>query len=256
MKSKAIFVWAGMASAVLAGVGLAQHAADGPQGSAAAARGGPFGFAAYGAFQRMVHARDFSAKVRLQAVMSAGATDAVGAAEELRAEITIIDGKLLVTYGTPCATCGPSISESASLLASARVQQWNKPVALSTDLAGQALDDFIVAQAKLAGLDVAQPFPVRMKGTLVAVRMHLLQGVNPEFKGHGGGHKFARQEVIAADRVEGEVVGFYAPSALQGVITHPGEPFHYHWVDGGRTRTAHLDTFGMTKGSTLLLPRQ
>ena len=50
--------------------------------------------------------------------------------------------------------------------------------------------------------------------------------------------------------------GFYAPPALQGVITHGGDFFHSHYVDAQRTTTAHLDSFGIAAGSTLMLPKQ
>jgi alpha-acetolactate decarboxylase len=66
----------------------------------------------------------------------------------------------------------------------------------------------------------------------------------------------ALQEDIKIASITGEVIGFYAPEALLGIVTHPGEPFHYHWVDTARTKTAHLDAFGMAKGSTSILPKR
>jgi hypothetical protein len=126
---------------------------------------------------------------------------------------------------------------------------------MPSDLVGKDLDSFIIASAKAAGLDLDRPFPGRLKGSLISVRMHVVRGANPGFKGHGSTHPMADQEDVAAERIDGEVVGFYAPQGAQGIITHPGEPFHYHWVDGARTRTAHLDAFGMAKGAMLVLPQ-
>lgn len=122
------------------------------------------------------------------------------------------------------------------------------------DLSGSALDAFIVEKAREAGLDLDHGFPLRMAGPLIDVKMHVLSAANPQFKEHGSGHAMAEQQEIATSRIEGHVVGFYAPPALQGVITHPGDAFHYHWVDAARTRTAHLDTFGMARGTLLMLP--
>jgi hypothetical protein len=256
---------------LVAGLAAAQQRQ--PENTGAPAHGGPtapnapFAVTVYGAFQRMVHARDFGPKVQLNSVLHAGATEAVGAASGLRGEITVIDGTLLVSYGTPCRTCGPTGEDHATLLASAKVATWHPAIALPSDLSGRALDDWIVAQARQVGLDVAKPFPVRLKGMLVDVRMHVLIKANPGFNGSGrgsshgsgsgsgAGAKMAEQDTITAERIEGEVVGVYAPAAAQGVITHPGEPFHYHWVDSARTRTAHLDAFGMARGAQLVLPR-
>jgi alpha-acetolactate decarboxylase len=127
-------------------------------------------------------------------------------------------------------------------------------VQLPSDLHGKALEAHIVARANETGLDTARPSPVRMKGTLFKVNMHIIAAFNPSFKGHGSGHAMAEQEDIAVESIEGEVVGFYAPPTIQGTFTHPGEPFHFHWVDSGRTRTAHLDAFGMRAGALLQLP--
>jgi hypothetical protein len=259
-------------SAVLAQhAGQKEHQGSGGHGRAAGQEytaqpnfTGPFNIAVHGAFQRMVQQKDYAAKVALKEILDARQTDAVGAASELRGEITAIDGKLLLTYGKPCPTCPAAEVEQATLLASAKVKAWQQPVVLPSDLAGSALDGFIMARAKQAGIDVTKPFPIRLKGTLVDVKMHVISAPNPAFKGHGhapahgagGGHGgMALQDDISAKSIEGEVVGFYAPAHAQGVITHPGEPFHYHWVDLARTRTAHLDAFGMSKGASLLLPR-
>lgn len=216
---------------------------------------GPFSLAVYGAFRRMIQLQDFAPKVQLKSVMHSGATEAIGAASGLRGEITVIAGKLLLTYGNPCPSCGAPGDDHATLLAAAKISSWQEPVAIASNLSGSALDGFIIARAKETGLDVSKPFPIRMKGTLSGVRMHVIRAFNPGFKGHGSGHAMADQEDIEAERIEGEVVGFYAPPSAQGIITHPGEPFHYHWVDMKRTRTAHLDAFGMLAGATLLLPK-
>lgn len=243
---------------------LGQPAAPGRPAS------GPFAFSVYGAFQRMMHAQDFSSKAQLGAVMQGGATEAVGAVSGLRGEITAIDGKLLVTYGAPCATCGHPGEDSATLLATAKVAAWHHPIKLPSNLTAKALDDFIIAEAKKAGLDMNKPFPIRMTGTLTGVKMHVLRGPGGPAKGHSSGHAAAQaarhatghrmghgaidQTDIAAERIDGTVVGFYAPAPLQGIVTHPGDPFHYHWVDAARTKTAHLDVFGMQAGAELQLP--
>ena len=215
----------------------------------------PFQLVVYGAFWRMMHLQDYSPKVRLSSVMDAGVTEAVGAAAGLRGEITAIGGKLLLSYGASCQACGDPGSDDATLLVGARVTAWHPPIVLPSDLAGQELGTFIIERAKAAGLDTAKPFPLRITGTLLGVKMHVLRGAGSRSHGQGSGHPAADRQDIAAGRTEGEVVGFHAPEPLRGVITHPGEAFHYHWVDLDRTRTTHLDAFGMSKGAVLLLPK-
>jgi hypothetical protein len=217
---------------------------------------GPFAVRVFGAFRDMMQKKDHGSKVELGAILVSPDTEAVGALSELRGEITITSGKPLVSYGSNCSDCPPPHGEKATLLITSRVSSWLAPIPLPESLAGHELDRFIVQQAKGAGLDTSKPFPVRMTGTLTNVAMHVIKASNPQFGGHGSGQPMALQEDIKASSIEGHVVGFYAPEHLIGVITHPGEPFHYHWVDADRTRTAHLDAFGMVKGAMLLLPKQ
>lgn len=251
-----------LAAAVLAPLGFAaaQHGQQKGQIQKETAspvdEGTPFDFKVFGAFRDMMQKKDHGPKVGLDAIMAHGTTDAVGALSDLRGEVTLIGGRPVITYGVPCSSCPPTQSEKATLLAAARVSVWTAPIALPADLAGHALDRYIIEQANKAGLDMMKPFPVRLKGTLTNVAMHVIRASNPLFGGHGTGEPMALQEDIKAGSVEGEVVGFYAPEALLGIVTHPGEPFHYHWLDTGRTRTAHLDAFGMAKGAQLLLPKQ
>lgn len=252
----------GLAMIATVGLARAQHHPAPPRGHSSAQHVDPagihqpFAFSVYGAFRDMMQKKDYTPKVELGKLLSQGATDAVGAASGLRAEITIIDNKLLVSYGDPCLNCPPAHSETATLLVAGKVSAWSDPIPLPADLTGHALDRFIIEQAGKAGLDMSQPFPIRIKGTLTNVAMHVIKAANPKFGGHGSGQPMALQEDIKAASIDGAVVGFYAPEALRGIVTHPGEPFHYHWVDTARTKTAHLDAFGIAMGSTLMMPKR
>lgn len=204
----------------------------------------------------MVRKQDYALKAVLGEVKALGATDAVGALTGLRGEITMIDGRFVVSYGGGCANCPPAHTETATLLAAGKVTEWSRPIVIPADLSGKVLDDFIIAQAKSAGFDMSRPFPVRLKGTLVDVAMHIIEAPNPGFAGHGSKVPMAKQDEYKHPNLTGEVVGFYAPADMQGVLSHSGEPFHFHWVDDQHTRTAHLDAFGMLKGAMLSLPKR
>jgi acetolactate decarboxylase len=215
----------------------------------------PFGFKAYGVFSRMITQRNYLAVVALKDAADARATDAVGAVSGLRGEISMIEGRLIVSYGADCgAACPAASSETATLLATASAQHW-RPVAIDKDLDAKAVETFIRAQAKANGLDDNKPFPFRINGAITDFVMHVNAAPNPRFKGHGSFDEMAVTGLAKGPRLAGSVVGFYAPPALQGVITHGGDFFHSHYVDEARTTTAHLDSFGIAAGSTLLLPR-
>lgn len=238
---------------------VAQHhgGAPAPQAEAQTA-GGPMGLfsvRAYGQFRLFMQKQDYTPKIGLGAARAVNPTDAVGALSELRGEISMIDGRYIVSYGGGCSTCRPPHEEQAGLLGTARVNTWHEAVLLPAKLEGKALDEFIIAQAKAKGIDTDKPFPLRLSGQLVNVKMHVIEAPNAGFTGHGSGIPMAKQDEFAHERIAGLVVGFYAPRSIFAVLTHPGEPFHFHWIDEGRKRTAHLDAFGMEKGASLLLPK-
>jgi len=216
----------------------------------------PFGFKAYGVFSRMITQRNYLPVVALKDAVDSRATDAVGAVSGLRGEISVIEGRLIVSYGVDCgAACPVTTSETATLLATASAQHW-RAVAIDKDLDAKAVEAFIRSQAKASGLDENKPFPFRINGAITDFVMHVNAAPNPRFKGHGSFDEIAVTGLAKGPRLAGSVVGFYAPPALQGVITHGGDYFHSHYVDAQRTTTAHLDSFGVAAGSTLMLPMQ
>ena len=216
----------------------------------------PFGFKAYGVFSRMITERKYLPVAVLKDAADGRTTDAVGAVSGLRGEISVIEGRLIVSYGIDCAAaCPAAASETATLLATASAQHW-RSVAIDKDLDAKATETFIRAQAKANGLDEHKPFPFRINGAITDFVMHVNAAPNPRFKGHGSFDEMAVTGLAKGPRLAGSVVGFYAPPPLQGVITHMGDYFHSHYVDEKRTTTAHLDSFGIAAGSTLMLPRQ
>ena len=215
-----------------------------------------FGFKAYGVFSRMITQRNYLPVVALKDATDGRATDAVGAVSGLRGEISMIERRLIVSYGVDCgAACPAAASETATLLATASVQHW-QAVAIDKDLDAKATESFIRAQARASGLDENKPFPFRIAGAITDFVMHVNAAPNPRFKGHGSFDEMAVTGLAKGPRLAGSVVGFYAPPPLQGIITHGGEFFHAHYVDEQRTTTAHLDTYGVAASSTLLLPKQ
>jgi acetolactate decarboxylase len=215
----------------------------------------PFGFKAYGVFRKMITERNYLPVVKLKDAVVGHATDAVGAVSGLRGEISVIEGRLIVSYGADCATACPSaMTETATLLATAAVRNW-RPIRIEKDLDAKATETFIREQAKAVGLDENKPFPFRINGAITNFVMHVNAAPNPRFKGHGSFDEMAITGLAKGPRLAGSVVGFYAPPPLQGVITHMGDFFHSHYVDEQKTTTAHLDSFGIAAGSTLMLPK-
>jgi acetolactate decarboxylase len=247
-----------IATAMIVAIGSLAQAQSGPHQPAVVAKSPeyPFGFKAYGVFRTMITERNYRPVVRLKEAFAGATTDAVGAVSGLRGEISMIDGHPIVAYGADCGRACPSAAaESATLLATAAVRNW-RSIPIEKDLDAKAAESFIREQARPNGLDETKPFPFRIHGAITDFVMHVNAAPNPRFSGHGSFDEMAITGLAKGPRLDGYVVGFYAPPALQGVITHMGDYFHSHYVDEKRTATAHLDTFGIAAGSTLFLPMQ
>src|SRR5262249_5294006 len=83
----------------------------------------PYDIETFGKFRRIMMAGAFSAKVRLDEAMARHPTTGVGALADARGEITIYNGKLIVSYGKTDST-GDANSESGALLAIGTVAEW------------------------------------------------------------------------------------------------------------------------------------
>jgi Spy/CpxP family protein refolding chaperone len=53
----------------------------------------------------------------------------------------------------------------------------------------------------------------------------------------------------------GQLVGVYSGDKLEGMITHPGEKFHLHYIDNDLKVSGHVDQYTVKAGSVLLLPK-
>jgi hypothetical protein len=128
---------------VLAGVAFAQHSLP----SGLPASNGPERFAVqtFGVFRDLMLRGDFGAKAMLGEVMSHSPSTGVGAVSGARGEITIDDGKLIVSYGKSNTHPAPH-AETAALLATAKVKEW-QTVRVVADVAPAALEAFLAQTA-------------------------------------------------------------------------------------------------------------
>lgn len=220
-------------------------------GAASAQPAAPHGFVAHGAFRDLVQRRDFTPKVALSRLRADAVTEAVGVLSGLRGEVTVIEGRQVISLG-PCPACAPA-PDSAALLVTARVTQWRSET-VSQDVPERALRAFVAERAQANGVDLGSAFPFRFRGVLSDVLMHVNGGPDPRFSGHGSPVPMAISDLYREARLEGELVGFHASPGMVGVISHAGDPIHCHWVSPARDATAHLDEFGLVAGGTLSFP--
>jgi len=212
----------------------------------------PFSIESFGAFRRLILAGDFSAQVTLSPVLAKRPTTGVGAVADARGEITIYDGRPIVSYGA----VGPhpaAEAEQAALLAVGTATAW-QTIPVSQDVAPEEIEPFLARTAGTHGLDPEGPFPFQIRGTLSSYVMHV--NIGPTNGPHGMGLPIALTREVKGDSLDGAVAGIYASRDLVGIVSHGGTRTHSHWVATDGSSTAHLDRWGLKAGATLSLPQR
>jgi hypothetical protein len=211
----------------------------------------PYDVETFGAFRSLILAGDFGAKVELEKVMGKHPVTGVGALADARGEITIHEGKLIVSYGKD----GPhptADAERAALLAVATVTSWQS-ITVERDIAPDDIDSFLAHVAGTHGLDPEGPFPFQIRGILAPYAMHV--NAAPTNGPHGMGEPIAITRDLKGDAIDGMVAGIYASRDLVGIVSHGGTRTHSHWISPDGQSTAHLDRWGLKSGATVLLPK-
>jgi hypothetical protein len=211
----------------------------------------PYNVETYGVFRNMMLSGDFSAKVRMGTAVTKHPTTGVGAVADAHGEITIYDGKLIVSYGKP-GTHPDANWEYAALLAMGTADDWQS-VTVDHDIAPSEVEASLAATAKAHGVDPNVSFPFEMRGTLLSYVMHV--NATPTDGPHGMGLPMAITIESKGDQIDGGVAGLYVSDDLMGIATHGGEHTHAHWVSADGASTAHLDHWGLKSGTVLLLPK-
>jgi hypothetical protein len=239
--------------AALAGAVLAQHATRGgplQAGGPPPVGPQPFGIETHGAFRDLIQRGDFAARTAMGQVMSRQPSTGVGAVSGARGEITIIDGRLIVSHGKPQSHQAAE-AETAALLATAKVREW-RAIPVTFDVAPEVLEAFLARAAKQHGLDPEKTFPFQLRGSFAPYVMHVNAG--PTGGPYGMGLPMAVTAQSKGEEIAGRVTGFHVSHSLVGIVTHHGERMHAHWVAPDGKATAHLDRWGIRAGTTLLLP--
>lgn len=238
---------------------------------ATAALAQSFNVQTFGNFKHMMQSGNTAAQVKLQDIRQTKGTWGVGALAGLKGEIILVDGSMLVTPGSDVQgkTTASKVTDEAVLWASAEVKQW-KEVVVPKNMTQAEFEAFVGQQAKLLNVNLDQPFPFRVQGNYTHLIWHVVTGEKEASNAsavpnqqdhsaagsHGGGHanNQSGQKVFRNPTLAGNLVGMYSGKALEGVISHPGERFHAHFIDAAQSVSGHVDQYNVQSGATLFLP--
>ena len=214
-------------------------------------------FESFGDFSRMMKTGDTTAKVKLFTLKVTPGTWGVGALEGLEGEIIEVDGRLLVTPGADVQghTRPASIQDNATLWVSAYVANWHK-ITVPFDMDSSQFEAFVQQQAQNYKLDLTQPFAVRVTGRFANLSWHVTSGEKApsEQTITRGNHQHANKRVFTEQQASGQLLGIYSGKKLEGIVSHPGQPFHLHYINDSLTVSGHVDDYKVKAKSWLWIP--
>ncbi len=182
----------------------------------------------------------------------------VGALENLRGEITIVDGEVWISEGA-AARAGTKrtrdASAKATVLFAAEVPEWTN-ISVEADVPAAELDVYIAEHAQRTGLDLNQPFPFVVEGGLRDLSLHVIAGECPMRARMQSVKLTSPPFELAAAESAGLLVGIFATDS-SGVLCHMGSRTHIHaTLEEGGDLTGHVESVGLARGAVLRLPRQ
>jgi len=218
----------------------------------------PFDLVAFGSFRRMNHTGDTQGQVKLAELPSGEGAWGVGALAGLVGEVVLHDGRLLVSRGQDHkGAVSPALpGDEAAIFVAARVRKWAYAT-VPADMDRARFEAFVVEEARAQGVDPEQPFPFLVDGRFPALTWHVVTGAANRGTGHGGGahaNQHAGMKVFEQPGASGRLVAFFSGTRLEGVVSHPGERLHVHYIDGARSASGHVDDFAVARGAVVRIP--
>lgn len=222
----------------------------------------PFSFTHYGNFKHMIHTGDDRGNIKLSDLPQQEKTWGLGALAGRKGEIIQIDGKILVSPGSDLTgkILPHDQNEQAFLFASGQVQKWYD-VSVPADMDQSQFEVFILEEAKRLGLSTDRPFVFRLQGQYPQLRWHVVTGKKTQAMAeqkhsHDANVKthHVEKHIFNHQDIRGQLIGVYSSPQLEGVVTHPNEYFHAHYIDEESKFSGHVEAYSVAKGTILKLP--
>ena len=210
-----------------------------------------------GALRNIMHKGDLSAKCNLKDFENLKGLYALGAVEDLKGEILILDG---VSYISSCEikdtvkinTIKNTFDAQAALFVYTQVNNWidiKIPFDVKTY---QQLEEFIQSEAKHQGLDIEKPFPFLVEGNFDSFDWHVIDWKEGDMEHSHEKHIQAGLHGTK-NSTKGEVLGFYS-NKHHAIYTHHTTNMHLHIITDDNQLVAHVDDLMMGDHNSLRLP--
>jgi acetolactate decarboxylase len=208
----------------------------------------------HGALRNIMHEGDISAKADLFDLRDNNHLYALGAIENLKGEIqifdskpynsSVIDGKLLFDS---------SFLKKATLLVYASVDAWTE-IGIPDDVKTyEALEKFLERKARENGINIDEPFPFLLQGTVRSCDWHVIDWEEGDMEHNHEKHKSSGLNGEINDR-QVEMLGFYS-NYHHAVFTHHSTNMHIHLKTADNKIAGHVDDLILGNEMLLKLPK-
>ncbi|MCZ4409148.1 acetolactate decarboxylase [Cryomorphaceae bacterium 1068] len=207
----------------------------------------------HGALKNMMHKGDISAQANLADFRDEAHLYALGAVENLKGEILILDGEPYITSAEgQNLTLDHSFDHKATLLVYASVNEWTShsiPKEVSTY---EDLESHIEKVAKENGINTDEPFPFLINGMAETADWHVINWKDGDTE-HSHEKHIKSGAYGTLSNQEVEILGFYSRSH-HAIFTHHTTNMHLHVRATDNSTLGHLDGLALSPGMTLKLP--
>lgn len=207
----------------------------------------------YGALFKFMHEGDVSAKVALNKFSDKPHFYGLGALENLKGEIMVLDGKPFISKVTDK---GVGVEESwdykAALFVGTTVKKWDNEGIPMRIITMNDLQNFVKEQANRRGIDTTEAFPFMVTGMFKEVSWHVISWKDGDTEHTHEKHINSGAQDTKFDAT-GRIIGFYSPKHHR-IFTHHSTNMHMHIKMDEPAIAGHVDNITFDGKGLLFLP--
>ena len=206
-----------------------------------------------GVLKNMMQKGDITAKADLDSLRNRQNLYALGALENLKGEILIMNSQPYISYvDEGQLIVDGNFDHKATLLVTATVSKW-KTVTIPEEITSHdELEAYIESAAKENGIDVHAPFPFLLAGKPSSFDWHVINWKEGDTEHSHEKHVTSGPHGVLTNQ-EIEILGFYSDSH-HAVFTHHTTNMHMHFLLDDGSNAGHVDDILLGQGMKLMLP--
>lgn len=206
-----------------------------------------------GALKNIMHMGDLSAQADLLDFENTENLYAIGALENLKGEILILDGEPYISSVRDSKMIlSNKLDHKAALLVYATVENWIEHEIPDSIVTYSELEKYVEHIAKTHGVNTDEPFPFMLSGKAKSIDWHIIDWKDGDTEHTHQKHIESGLHGTQTNQ-KVEILGFYSNSH-HAIFTHHTTNMHLHVKTTDNQLAGHLDGLELGNGMTLMLP--